>query len=168
MNKTARINERISAHRVRLILADGENKGEMLKFAALALAKEQGLDLVEVSPGPIPVCRIADFGKMQYEKSKTQRHQAHAPCLKEMRFNYNCGEHDLEIKKRKIKEFLDDGHKVSVALILKGREKYAFRQPAKEKFIKVVTDLVPTIKPSDIKDSGNGYSVLLDPSKNAQ
>ena len=66
MNKTVRINNRITAYRVRLITADGENKGEMLTQAALCLAREQGLDLVEVASGPLPVCRIADFGKIQY------------------------------------------------------------------------------------------------------
>jgi translation initiation factor IF-3 len=164
MNKSVRINERISATRIRLILANGENKGEFLKHAALNMAREQGLDLVEVSPGTIPVCKIADFGKMMYEKSKSEKHQSHAPSLKEMRFTYNIGDHDLEIKKRKIAEFLQGGHKVSMTLVLKGREK-AMRQAAKEKFYGLVSALAPTMKISEIKENGNGYSVLLDPSR---
>jgi translation initiation factor IF-3 len=77
--KNARINERIGAHRVVLIDKDGTNKGEILKFAALEMARKDGLDLVEVSIAPVPVCKIMDFGKVQYEKQKSEKHQSSRP-----------------------------------------------------------------------------------------
>lgn len=158
-----RINERIPAHRVRLILPNGENKGEMLKSAAIELARQYGLDLVEMAPGTVPVCKIIDYGKLMYDRSKAERHQQHQPSLKEMRIGYNIGDHDLEIKKRKIQEFLAGGHKVLFSMQVRGREKFVARGAAKEKFVSIVQSLVPTAKPSDIQDNGGGYSITLHP-----
>jgi translation initiation factor IF-3 len=165
MKTQARVNERIIATRVRLILPDGENRGEVPKFTALNLAREMGLDLVEVSPGPIPVCKIVDYGKMLYEKSKAERHQAHTPSTKEMQISYNIGEHDLEIKKKKVTEFLKGGHKVIFTMKVKGRERYVARGIAKEKFQTIVQSLVPTTKPSDIAENGSGYVVVFHPNR---
>lgn len=162
--KTQRVNERISAYRVVLILSDGQNKGEMLKSAALDMARRDGLDLVEVSPGPVPVCKIIDFGKMLYERSKKEKKQ-HTPVVKEIRMKYATGDHDLDIKKKKITEFLEDGHKVLVFMKLSGRERYVGQgSTAKEKFISLVKQFSPTLKMSDIQESEKGLSCMLHPS----
>lgn len=158
------VNERIRAHRVKLILSNGENKGEMLKFAALDMAKAEGLDLVEVSPGAVPVCKILDYGKMLYEQSKAERHQKQAPSLKEIKVNYMTEDHDLEIKKRKCIELLDAGHKVVFTMQLKGREKYIVGSAAKEKFKALVSDYFGAFKTSDIQDGGNSLKVTVTPS----
>jgi translation initiation factor IF-3 len=160
----ARVNERIASTRVILINSRGENKGEMSKFDAIGLARQEGFDLVEVSPGKVPVCRIMDYGKHLYNKSKSEKHQKHAPELKEVRFSYMIGDHDIEIKKRKVREFLQAGHKVLVVLVVKGRQKYvAGGSSAKDKFISIVNDFAPSFKANDIKGSDKGYNVILNP-----
>lgn len=162
--KTFLVNERIRAHRIKLILSDGENKGEMLKTAALDLAKREGLDLVEVSGGTIPVCKILDYGKMLYDQNKAERHQKHAPSAKEIKVNYNTGDHDLEIKRKKCNELLEAGHKITFVMQLKGREKFVTGNAAKEKFKTLVSEYFATFKVSDIQDGGNSYRVVVQPS----
>lgn len=93
---------------------------------ALAMASEQGLDLVEVAPNSDPpVCRILDYGKLRYLHSKKERearkHQKFTE-LREVRFRPNIGGHDLSAKVRKVKELLNDGAKVKLAVRFRGRE----------------------------------------------
>lgn len=161
--KSYLVNERIKAYRVKLILSNGENKGEMLKLAAIDLARREGLDLVEVSSGAVPVCKIMDFGKLKYEQSKAEKHQKHSPSVKEIKVNYNTGEHDLEIKRKKCVELLADGHKVVFVMQLKGREKFVTGNAAKEKFKTLVTEYFGTFKVSDIQDGGNNFRVVVTP-----
>jgi translation initiation factor IF-3 len=161
--KQAKVNERITAHRVILISSDGRNLGEMLRTSALDIAKKDGFDLVEVSSGTIPTCKIVDYGKMLYEKSKQERHQHHAPVLKEIRFTYNTDPHDIDIKKRKITEFLSKGHSVLVAMKVRGRERYVNRGAAKERFTSLVKEFSPALRPGDISENEEGYSMTLRP-----
>jgi translation initiation factor IF-3 len=93
---------------------------------ALQLAAERELDLVEVSPdAKPPVARIVDWGKYNYQRTKAQqknRKAAKASELKQMRFGLKIGEHDLAIKLGKVAKFLDDGHKVRLTIVYRGRE----------------------------------------------
>lgn len=94
---------------------------------ALRKAEEYGLDLVEVAPNADPpVCRIMDYGKFKYIQSKkaqeAKRKQHAATQIKEIKLRPSTDEHDLQIKLRKIKEFLGDGHKTKVRIIFRGRE----------------------------------------------
>lgn len=93
---------------------------------ALQLAEERELDLVEVSPeANPPVARIVDWGKFNYQRTKAQqknRKAAKATELKQMRFGLKIGEHDLAIKMGKVAKFLDDGHKVRLTVVYRGRE----------------------------------------------
>lgn len=93
---------------------------------ALSLAKQSGLDLVEVSPqASPPVARIIDWGKYTYQQQKKQqksRQKQKSQDLKQIRFGLKIGQHDLDIKVRKIKEFLADGHKVRISAFYRGRE----------------------------------------------
>jgi translation initiation factor IF-3 len=159
----SRINERIIATKVRLILVDGTNQGEISKNQALLLARQQNLDLVEVSPGPVPICKLMDYGKFLYEKSKSEKHNK-SPSDKEISIGYSIGDHDLEVKKKKIIELLTKGHKVFFSMKLRGREK-AMRPLAKEKFISIVTSLVQDFKMADIKSSEQGFMSILFPNK---
>jgi translation initiation factor IF-3 len=167
MKNTTRINERIAAHRVMLIDADGKNRGEMLKSAALDMARRSDLDLVEVGQGVVPVCKIMDYGKVQYEKQKAEKHKHHSPQMKEMRFDYKTEQHDLEIKKRKINEFLSGGHKVLVSMVVRGRERYVGRGAAKDKFIAFVKEFNPTLRVSDVSENERGYNTVVHPSSSA-
>lgn len=93
---------------------------------ALAVARERSLDLVEVAPNAVPpVCRIMDYGRFKYEQTKKERearkHQK-ITLLKEVRVRPKIDEHDLEFKTRNIQRFLEEGDKVKVTLMFKGRE----------------------------------------------
>lgn len=93
---------------------------------ALDLARQQDLDLIEVSPGATPpVVRIADYGKYKYEKTKQRqknRKNQVKSDLKQIRMGLKIGDHDLDIKVRKIREFLEQGHKVKISAFFRGRE----------------------------------------------
>lgn len=156
-----RTNGRIIASQVRLIDKDGNNVGQISKFKALDLAKQDGLDLVEVGPGVIPVCKILDYGKYCYNKSKQERHHKHAPVLKEIWMKYNTGVHDIGIKTKKIKEFLETGHKVLFGMKLTGREKSMVG--TKERFYEIVKELSPDVKLSDINENSGTITITLHP-----
>ena len=98
----------------------------MSRQEALKVAEEVGVDLVEISPNADPpVAKVVDWGKYQYQKMKEQqknRRSNKATELKQMRFGLKIGANDLEIKLRKIREFLADGHKVKILIFYRGRE----------------------------------------------
>ena len=98
----------------------------MSRQEALKLAEEAGVDLVEISPNADPpVAKVVDWGKYQYQKMKEQqknRRSNKATELKQMRFGLKIGANDLEIKLRKIRGFLSEGHKVKILIFFRGRE----------------------------------------------
>jgi translation initiation factor IF-3 len=98
----------------------------MSRTEALKVAEEAGVDLVEISPNADPpVAKVVDWGKYQYQKIKEQqknRRSNKASELKQMRFGLKIGANDLEIKLRKIRDFLADGHKVKILIFYRGRE----------------------------------------------
>ena len=126
INTSIRINEAIRARELRVIGTDGEQLGIMSRREALNAAQEAGVDLVEISPNTDPpVAKIVDWGKFQYQKMKEQqknRRSNKATELKQMRFGLKIGANDLEIKLRKIRSFLADGHKVKILIFFRGRE----------------------------------------------
>ena len=93
---------------------------------AMALARQQGADLVEIVPkAKPPVCKIINYGKFKYElakKDKIQRKHQHVSLLKELRFHPNTDVHDFDFKARHARKFLTDGHKVKATVVFKGRE----------------------------------------------
>jgi len=121
----ARVNDRIRVPKVRLI-KDEQNLGIVDTFHAKALAKEAGLDLVEVAPNARPpVVRIMDYGKYKYEqqkKKKTQQSSGHKVKLKEIKFGPAIGDGDLDTKIKRAQEFLADGMKVQLTLFFKKRQ----------------------------------------------
>lgn len=111
---------------MKLINYDGKVLGELDIREAMRLARETGYDLVEVAPNARPpVCKLLDYGKYIYEKKRQERearkHQ-HRMSARGMRFSLRISEHDYQVKLNKIKEFLEDGDRVKVALRLRGRE----------------------------------------------
>jgi translation initiation factor IF-3 len=109
-----------------VIDAEGNQLGVMATRDALTLARDQGLDLVEVAPmAHPPVCRILDYGKHKYDEAKKQRQvrkNAHAAEIKGIRIKPGTETHDLEFKLKDTIRFLQEGHKVQVTLIFRGRE----------------------------------------------
>ncbi len=109
---------------MRVISAEGEQLGILPIEEALAAARQAQLDLVEVAPnGQPPVCRIMDFGKFKYQQKKRQhRSQSHHVRLKEIRVRPKTGEHDINVKVNRARQFLEHKNKVLVSVMFRGRE----------------------------------------------
>lgn len=119
-------NEGIKTPTVLVLGNRGENLGVMNTGEAIRLAREQELDLVEINPKSTPpVAKIMNFGQYQYQQEKAERlkkaHQ-HVTKIKGVRLSLRIGRHDLEIRKNRALKFLNDGHKVKMEIILRGRE----------------------------------------------
>jgi translation initiation factor IF-3 len=124
--KQLRINERIIAREVRLVGEQSEQLGVMTLAAARELAKKAGVDIVEVAPTSVPpVCRLMDYGKFKYEQQKKEQQSKKAQkltLLREIRLRPKIGVHDFEFKAKTAKKLLEDGDKVKVTLMFRGRE----------------------------------------------
>jgi len=122
----ARINQAIRARELRVIDENDIQLGVISRDEALRRAREADLDLVEVSPNADPpVAKIIDWGKYNYQKTKARqknKKNAKAQDLKQIRFGLKIGQHDLDVKLRKIRSFLEDGHKVKITAFFRGRE----------------------------------------------
>lgn len=109
-----------------MIGPNGDQLGILTRSEALKIAEEAGVDLVEISPNADPpVVKVIDWGKYQYQKMKElqkNRKNAKTAELKQMRLGLKIGANDLEIKLRKIREFLAEGHKVKILVVFRGRE----------------------------------------------
>ena len=120
------MNERIRAREVRLIDENGEMLGVMPSGRALDIAREKNLDIVEVSPNAMPpVCKLMDYGRYKYEQAKKEneaRKNQKTITLKEIRMRPRTDDHDIEVKTRKIQEFLAEGDKVRVSVQFRGAE----------------------------------------------
>lgn len=120
------MNGAIRAANLRVIDEDGTQLGVITRNEAFQLAQERGLDLVEVSPNADPpVCKIVDWGKYNYQKTKQlakSRQNAKALEVKQMRFGLKISDHDLGVKLSKVTKFLDAGHKVKLTVFFRGRE----------------------------------------------
>jgi translation initiation factor IF-3 len=120
------VNERIRVREVRVIDEDGSQLGIMPPPQALAIARQKGLDLVEIAATATPpVCRIMDFGRYQYQEQKRARSaRKHQKVIevKEIKFRPKVDEHDYQFKKKHIERFLSDGDKVKATIFFRGRE----------------------------------------------
>jgi translation initiation factor IF-3 len=121
-----RVNERIRVREVRVIDDTGQQLGIMPPQQALTIARQKGLDLVEVSATAVPpVCRIMDFGRYQYlEQKRARQAKKHQKTIeiKEIKFRPKVDEHDYQFKKKHIERFLLDGDKVKATVFFRGRE----------------------------------------------
>ncbi len=120
------MNERIRVPQVRLIDENGEPLGVVPTFQALQMARDKGLDLMEVAANASPpVCKICDYGKFKYEKKKKE-HQAKKKQtvikVKEVQLRPQTEEHDLEYKFKNVRQFLEDGDKAKITIMFRGRE----------------------------------------------
>lgn len=126
LSKQENVNERIRASEVRVIGADGSQLGIMTTKKALELAAEESLDLVEVAPNADPpVCKVMDYGKFKYQKSKrTQEAKKKQTVIqvKEVKIRPKTDEHDLQVKIKHIRRFLNQKDKAKVTILFRGRE----------------------------------------------
>lgn len=164
--KYYRINNRIYAPKVRLIDENGQHLGEMETSKALALARERGYDLVEISPKENPpVAKLLDFGQFKYElrkKEKESKVKQKIGQMKGIRISYKSGRHDLEFKANRAKKFLEENSKVKIEMILRGREK-AHPEKVKEifdKFVNLIGQEKITIE-QPFKKQGGQISMII-------
>ncbi|WP_132880369.1 translation initiation factor IF-3 [Tamaricihabitans halophyticus] len=126
ISSETRINERIRVPEVRLVGPNGEQVGIVRIEDALRLAQEADLDLVEVAPqARPPVCKLMDYGKFKYEsaqKARESRRNQQLTVIKEQKLRPKIDAHDYETKKGHVSRFLEQGHKVKVTIMFRGRE----------------------------------------------
>ncbi len=165
-----RINERIRVPQVRLIDENGGQVGVVPTQQALMMAREKGLDLMEVSPGASPpVCKICDYGKFKYEKKKKE-HQARKKQtvikVKEVQLRPQTDEHDLDYKFKNVVQFLQEGDKAKITIMFRGRE-IAYTEQG-FKIMKRLQELVKddAIIESPPKLEGKKMIMILAPSPN--
>lgn len=148
---------------------DGSQLGILDIREAQSTAQNRGLDLVEIAPqADPPVCKIVDYGKFIYEiqkKEKTQKKNQQVSVLKEIRLHPNTDTHDFEFKARHAINFIEEGNKVKVSVIFKGRE-LAYTEHGEKLLRSFVEKLSDVAKPEfDIKFEGKAMNVILVPLK---
>ena len=125
-SQKVRVNDQIRISPIRLIDADGEQLGIVSLDEARNRATEAVLDLVEVAPDARPpVCRLMDYGKFKYEEARQAREakkKQHTMQVKEVKYRPGIEEHDYEFKTRHVRRFLEDGDKVKVTMMFRGRQ----------------------------------------------
>lgn len=165
--ETVRINEEIRVREVRVTNADGEQLGIMQTRDALHMAIEQHLDLVEVAPkAKPPVCRIMDFGKYRYEQQKREkeaRKKQKVITIKEVKLRPNIEQHDFDVKLKNASRFLQDGDKVKVTIMFRGRELShpELGKEILERFAEALKDTVSVER--DAKLEGKNMIMILAP-----
>ncbi|MCL2706711.1 MAG: translation initiation factor IF-3 [Dehalococcoidia bacterium] len=124
--KELRVNQMIRGREVRLVGDKGEQLGVMPLYQARETAEKSGLDLVEVAPTAVPpVCRLMDYGKYKYVQTKKEREARKSQkvvLLREIRLRPKIGEHDFDAKARTAYKLLEDGDRVKVTIMFRGRE----------------------------------------------
>lgn len=168
-NDGTRINEMIRVPEIRVIAADGAQVGVIETRRALAMAKEAGLDLVEVSPmAKPPVCRIMDYGKFRFEqakKTKAAKAKQHVVKVKEIKFHPKTATNDYNYRIKQAREFLEDGLKVRLVVQFRGRE-MAHTDYGKRLLDQAKIDLVDAGDiEMDAKSEGNTMATIFNPRK---
>lgn len=163
------LNENIKSPIVILITQDGINKGKFLTKMALQMAKESGLDLVQVSPSinnNPPVVKILDFNKLKYKQKKNVKHsKSSSNETKEIKFSPNIAEHDLNIKAKKVMEFLTKKHKVKIVLEVKNRHNFNNQEGIDKilNFLAKFSDLATWTNPTPSVIGPRNINCLLTP-----
>ena len=145
----------------------GAQLGVMDIFKAIDLAKSKALDLIQVTDKvEPPVCKIGNYGKYLYSLQKKERKikvNTKITKLKEIQIGFNISPHDIEVKAKQAENFLKEGDKVKLGMILKGREK-AMGDFAKKKiqfFLETVNSLVPIKTERELKREPKGFTVII-------
>lgn len=162
-----RINNQIRASELRVISSTGENIGVLPFKEALAMAQNEGLDLIEISPNAVPpIAKIMDFGKYQYEQNKKQKKAksgAKASETKSIQIKIATGDNDLALKARKASEWLKEGHRIKVELFLSGRSKYMDEKFLKERLDRVLNLITENYKVAEnYKKGPKGPTITIE------
>ena len=150
-----------------MIDEEGNNLGVLEIAAALQMAKDKGLDLIEISPtANPPIAKIMDYGKYQYkEKKKAQEasKKAREVETKSIRLKLGTSQHDLEVKAKQASEFLKEGHRIKVDLILRGQAKFLdrnFLKPRIERILPLITENCKVVEGP--KSGPTGISIIIE------
>lgn len=167
MKEKIRINNQIRAKELRVIGENGSNLGVISFEEAIKKAKEVELDLIEISPkANPPVAKIMDYGKFQYvenKKLKESKKKAHSVETKNIQIKLGTGDHDLNLKAKKITEWLKKGHRVKVDLFLIGRAKYMSQEFLKERLERIMKLIPEEYKVSEEpKKSPKGMTTVIE------
>ena len=162
------MNDKIHSSKVRLIDYENNQRGIVSIEEAMNVANNSELDLVEIAPNSTPpVCKILDYGKFLYnieKQEKINKKKQHVIHVKEIRIRPNTGDHDLITKLKRGQKFLENGDKLKVTLMYRGREFFS-RQEDGEKLLNKVVEILKDIsvvdKPADLQ--GRRISVVLSP-----
>lgn len=167
-----RINDRIRARDVRLVDPEGQQLGIRPLPEALAIARQMDLDLVEVAPmANPPVCRIMDYGKFKFDaaqRAKESRRKTVSVGMKEMKYRPKIGPGDFDTKTRQVLRFLNEGHKVKVTIMFRGRE--VFHPELGKKILDRVADEVDGAArvETEARLDGRNMVMVLAPDKRAR
>ena len=158
-------NYAIRAKEVRVVGEDGKQLGIMPLEKAIQIAKEQNLDLIQVTEKvDPPVCRIGDYGKFLYRlKKKEKTGKQKGGETKGIRLSFKISEHDLEIRAKQAAKFIGKGDRIMVEMRLRGREK-ALQEFAKEKiekFLEILDSLSPIKIERELKKQPRGLTVIV-------
>jgi len=162
-----RINKQIRAEELRVIDADGENRGVMKLADALAVAEAEGVDLIEIAPmAKPPIAKLMDFGKYQYEqKKKLQKARSGAKPseTKSIQIKIGTGDHDLDLKAKTASKWLKEGHRIKVELFLRGRSKGMEEKFLKERLDRVLHFITEHYKIAEPhKRSPKGLAIVIE------
>jgi len=165
--KQYNFNEGITAPEVLVLGKGGENLGVMKTGEAIVTAQEQGLDLVEINPKTTPpVAKIIDFGQFRYTQEKEARLQKahqHVVDTKGIRLSLRIAQHDLDIRHNQTLKFLNDGHKVKIEIILRGRENQYGAQAIDvvKKFVEKVVATMPIRVEQTTERNANKVTAII-------
>jgi len=170
LNKIVRINNQIRSNDVRVIGSEGENLGVISTVEAIKKAEDLGLDLIEISPASNPpIAKIMDYGKFQYEQKKkvnTAKLKSHKTETKVVQIKIGTGEHDLNLKAKRISEGLKEGNRVKLDLFLIGRSKYMEFNFLKERLERILRLVSEEYKVVDGPKKGpKGLTLILEKQK---
>lgn len=162
-----KINQQIKAPELRVITADGENLGVISLSVALEEAAKRTLDLIEISPTAVPpVAKIMDYGKYLYDekkKEKIAKSKVQTSELKVVQVKIGTGEHDLELKAKRVSEWLAEGNRVKIDLFLVGRSKFMELNFLKERLDRVMKLITVEYKISqDIVKGPKGLTLVIE------
>ncbi len=175
MNKKnfIRTNDQIRSPELRVIDDNGDNLGTLSREEALTKAHDAGLDLVEISPTATPpVAKIMSYGKFQYDqkkKAQKAKAKAHSVETKAIQIKMGTGDHDLNLKAKKVSDWLKKGNRVKVELFLKGRSKYMEKDFLEKRLNRVLDLITESYKIADgPKKSPKGLVAIVERTQQQQ
>jgi translation initiation factor IF-3 len=166
LEKKLLINNQIRASKVRVIDEDGKNLGVFPLEEALKMAKERNLDLIQITDkADPPVCKISDYGKFLYQLKKREKDKKkeRGGETKGIRLGFNISDHDMEIRVNQAKEFLEEGNRVQIEMILRGREKLLenFANEKIKRFLEILESKIPIKVEQELKKVPRGFIMII-------